>query len=409
MKNNEQNVDTRSTTINKIMNSLYQTKHNLILKKSEIKKIESYYKANYRSFTQADEFLGGNVAVSALLGRTNSAYDEVIKQLSIGRALQPGILFECVLSQSLAHIFGLSNYMNLQSMEYLQLAQDIFSNYGTLIDINKARYIYFSLNDEKKVESALIQQGSPDTCDALWVSDGVVLKLEFKDVPALLLDVDLIYDDQGKIVIDDNILENHPYCAQILTEFNKTNTIFEYFSNNIKLSFDHNERVNLINKFIQNKNIDMLITANKQNNIIGMEPSDFNLKANGKYLISTYGSEIRTTGKNHRTHAFTKEFLDDSLSELGVEKFLRNGQTYCRVHKENTHVVGPIIGRGKNEITRFKLSPAFFLRWKDVTMNGDYIEFMEDAINQSKMGISVHINIELPFNDVRYAIMSSNN
>lgn len=83
--------------------------------------------------------------IKEIVHKLKSGKDEINKQLKNKKALQPGILAECVFMQTVAKIIGLRNYIDLETTSFadvpIELAPYIKSKSDTIC---AARYIYYN-------------------------------------------------------------------------------------------------------------------------------------------------------------------------------------------------------------------------------------------------------------------------
>lgn len=224
--------------------------------------------------------------------------------------------------------------------------------------------------------------------------NGQECKIEIKDMPALLMDKDLIYDENGKIIITDEIKNNYPEYVKYIQEFNSKTSMIDKMGSNYKLFDDGDTKaIGFVKSFLDSSDIDIIMTATNKDELIGLTPKliDYTFSDNTP-LITVTGSEIRTTGKNSLANAFTPQYLNKILNEKDIA--IENGM--CRVKANSKKVIGWIHGRGKDKdtATRFKISNAFFVKSDDIIVEDGYVKFPKEKIRQSKGGISLHISVK---------------
>lgn len=381
----------KEQAINFLIKKIYDYKEHLVVSKKDIKKVEDYYKNNSSKFNNINDFLNSDENIKGIVNKLKSGKQEIEKQLDKQKALQPGILAECVFMQTLAKILELRSFIDLEEVIFskvlVEISPYVKDSAGTIC---AARYVYYNKKDNNTM---IIQYGNPKAGDATAIIYTHEIIIEIKDMPALLMDTDLIYDEKGKFVIPS---DTNPNYAKYIKKFNETTSVFEQFGSNYKL-FDNNEkdRQNLLKQFFNSSTIDVIITTvGKKDDLIGIKVSDIDfIFPDGSPLIYTSGSEIRMTGKNARSEAFTPIYLEKVLADKDVAV---NKDNICRINKTCNKILGKVHGRGKekNNITRLKINNAFFVRIKDVTESDEYYEFPKNKINQSKAGISLHIEIK---------------
>lgn len=381
----------KEQAINFLIKKIYDYKEHLVVSKKDIKKVEDYYKNNSTRFNSIDDFLASDENIKNIVDKLKSGKQEIEKQLTKQKALQPGILAECVFMQTLAKILELRSFIDLEETSFakvpIEISPYVKDSAGTICS---ARYVYYNKKDSNTL---IIQYGNPKAGDATAIVYTHEIVIEIKDMPALLMDTDLIYDEEGKFIIPSDM---NPAYAKYINNFNETTSVFEKLGTNYKL-LDNNEtdRKDLLKQFFNSSDIDVIITTvGKKDDLIGIKTSDIDyVFPDGNPLICTSGSEIRTTGKNARTGAFTPIYLEKVLTDNDVAVSEDN---ICRIYKNNDKILGKVHGRGKdkNTFTRLKINNAFFVRISDITESDKCYEFPKNKINQSKSGISLHIEIK---------------
>lgn len=326
------------------------------------------------------------------MNRLKSGKDEIGKQLKAKKALQPGVLYECVVAQTCAKAMGLRNYVDLETTPISKTPKEAVkyikeSRYTACA----ARYAYYKKSDDS---NAVVQYGNPAAGDMGIAINGQECKIEIKDMPALLMDKDLIYDEDGKIIITDEIKSNYPGYVKYIQEFNSKTSMIDKMGSNYKLFDDGDTKaIGFVKSFLDSSDIDIIMTATNKDELIGLTPEliDYTFSDNTP-LITVAGSEIRTTGKNSLANAFTPQYLNKILNEKDIA--IEDGM--CRVKANNRKVIGWIHGRGKDKdtATRFKISNAFFVKSDDIIVDNDYVKFPKEKIRQSKGGVSLHISIK---------------
>ena len=383
-------MNTKEKATKEILKKIFESSTKLIMSKKDIKKIETYYKKNSSKFDNVDDFIASNEKIGCLVNRLKSGKDEIGKQLKAKKALQPGVLYECVVAQTCAKAMGLRNYVDLETTPISKTPKEAVkyikeSRYTACA----ARYAYYKKSDDS---NAVVQYGNPAAGDMGIAINGQECKIEIKDMPALLMDKDLIYDENGKIIITDEIKSNYPGYVKYIQEFNSKTSMIDKMGSNYKL-FDDGDTKAIVKSFLDSSDIDIIMTATNKDELIGLTPEliDYTFSDNTP-LITVAGSEIRTTGKNSLANAFTPQYLNKILNEKDIA--IEDGM--CRVKANNKKVIGWIHGRGKDKdtATRFKISNAFFVKSDDIIVDNDYVKFPKEKIRQSKGGVSLHISIK---------------
>lgn len=416
---------TNQGVISKLSMDIINSSVKCVLNSRDLKYIWSYYKKTLGLFTNVEDFVASDEKLTKIIGegrkmtRLKGVKDEIDKQLKRAvlnqkegaKGLQAGILYECNIVLTLANILGFKSYKDLEQGGYgdvpITLLNYVKSKEKTLC---AARYVYFNEGDE---HNFLIQYGNPKMGDGsvILMYDGVATEtiLEIKDMPALLMDRDLIYDDidGGKFIITDELAEEFPEYIQYIERFNNETSIMQHLGRNYPLFNSENtlkEKQNLLSHFFNISNVDMLIVTQK-NKLIPIKLEDLNyIFPDGKPLIDLSGSEIRTTGKNSKA-VFTPNILNQVLSSMNISVI----DDICRVYKDNEFIIGRVKGRGVNTYTRYKINNIFYVSLKENTdllkqledKNLSYIEFPISSIKQTKSGISLHINIKKSVKEIK--------
>lgn len=94
------------------LKDVYNGSNKMVLTSEEIKNIEKFYKENYKKVKTFKEFLALNPSLTRKIKKVKGAYAEVERQFYSKRALQPGTLIECVLAQTIANMYNLTNFVD---------------------------------------------------------------------------------------------------------------------------------------------------------------------------------------------------------------------------------------------------------------------------------------------------------
>src|SRR5690606_27495090 len=81
-------------------------------KKSKIKNLNEFYKNNFEDHTDYNQFLIQMGSLKEILEMSVSAEAEFRKQFERRMALQPAILSECFVAQTIANIFELDQFID---------------------------------------------------------------------------------------------------------------------------------------------------------------------------------------------------------------------------------------------------------------------------------------------------------
>lgn len=397
---NKEEIMNKEERISEVIKDIYENEINLCISKSNIDKINDYYTKNRSKYQNFDSFLDSNSDIHSILlpFKESGIFCEIKKQFEKGKGLQPCILHECNLLLSLAKHYKLKSFFDIETTP----AGDIPPICIDFVKSTKkalvgARYLYCNKSNS---DIFILQYGNPKQHDASIVIKLNEILLEIKILPALLKDVTLTYNESGKILITKN-MKNIPLYVHIINDFNNNNNYFDYVGRNYKLFENKNygEYEEELKEFLKEYalpkyKVDILLTT-LEDKIVAVRGQDIELDT----LITIEGSEIRTAGKN-KAKVFTKSYLNNILKSKEVE--VRDN--ICYLHKSK--ILGFTNGRTLNEITRMNINNLFFVKKADVSEEGDYYVFSINSINQKKGGISIHINIDKSFNEVKEFIFS---
>lgn len=362
---------------NNIYNNGKLTK--LIITKKRIKALNEFYKTNFESSLDYELFLVNLGNLKNDLEKSKSALAEFQKQFNRKMALQPAILSECFVAQTIANIFDLDNFIDAdERIENIptHLFEALIKSKGGDLEAALPRYIYFS--DKKGI--VLLQYGDSSSIDAVFVRDGYRVRLEIKEEYAKLGEYDLNYDETGKLIPTKNILENHKEYVSFINKFNTSTDVFSHIGRNFKIGnyLDDEIVINIVSSVFDLKKIDLYILQ-KGDNIFAV-PSEQLLNC----VDFNKGSEIRTAGRN-AYKVFTPKRLGELILYLGGN--VKNEIVTLPYNPSNATK-----GRGKSTISRYKINSLFFVKYSDVTIKEDVILFSLDKVKQNKATISIHLN-----------------
>ena len=393
----------RDGAIKTLITKVYDYKNKNVLSKKEIVKIEKYFKDNYQKYNSLASFCASDATIKGLIDKLKSGKSEIEKQILEQKALQRGIISECVFVQTLATILGLNKFYDLETGAVASIPKEVKANLDKVQDKAKtgcaARYVYYKCND---YDNILFQYGNPTAigdATAILFSNDIII--EIKDMPALLMDKDLEYDENGHLIVTDEIRQDFPNYVAYIEAFNTTTTVFNEFGHNYPIlsNADVSDRAKFILSYINSSFMDVLMTAADDKLVVIKKDDLTKPLSDNQLILSTDGSEIRTTGKNKKK-VFTPIYMRNTLLSLGVSI---DSNDICSVDKNNSNVIGFIQGRGTTDVTRFKLTNCFFVENKGGKLKdcNDHWEFALSDVLQCKSGISVHVGLSKNKADIR--------
>ena len=379
---------TKDNAIKYFLKIIYENKPQVILSKSKIQKIEKFYKNNYVNEEDFNDFINQDISIKGMLKESKSAWNEIKKQFFKKEALQPGIISECFYSSTLAKLFNLENFLDIEESVNEEIPINCLEYINKTNNHLNGRYLYYNKDN---YNTFIIQYGNPTEGDAVIVINGNKIKLEYKEKNAKAGEYDVLYNENGKLIITPDFKEQFPELALLLEKFNREKTVMELVGHNYK---DLNRTLEMkhIERYFKNNQIDVLISVNKSNEFIAITDEIFKKHMEYK-IISTVGSEIRTSGRNPKK-VFTNNYYEQVKKEINAIKV--NDDKYNIL--KNEYIL--TTGRGKKEPTRLKFGKVFFIKTKDIEEN-DYYVINTQNVKQLIPTISIHIKIIASFNELK--------
>lgn len=378
----------KQDAINELIQYVYSNNSDLILSESDIKRLNEFFKDSIEFNEKFEKYFEEHKDSIGNISRLKSGKYEMEKQYNQNKALQPGILSECNYIETLAKIFKLNKCLDfdrtpmikvpLECREYLNSGYQTFS---------AARYLYYN---PKNPNIFLFQYGNPANGDAEIIIDGNKVRLEFKERNAKAGEYDItgLYDETGKLLISEEFKKNTPEYIPFIDKFNSETNVIEQIGHNYN-DFDEETKILSIMEYFTRHDIDAIISSTSDNELIVLTPDCVKIELpDGRKIITTENSEIRTSGRNHRK-IFTKEFFDKTLKEMNANKV---GDNTYEVNINN-NLVEIANGRGTNVPSRIKFNKVFFINIEDAELNDNTVKFSVNDVQQLKPSISMHIKI----------------
>lgn len=383
----------KKDAIKYFINTIYSNNSNLILSDKEIKRIEKFYKENRKIDKEYENYVKDNYEIIGCVEKIRSGNYELKKQYNKGESLQRSILSECNYIETLAQIFKLNkcidfdrsplNSIPVECRNYLNSGQQSYS---------AARYLYFN---PKKPDIFIFQYGNPAECDADIIINNNKIKLEFKKRKAKAGESDLYYDEKGKLILRDDFEEKTPELVKFVEQFNAETNVIKEIGHNYRDKFDEQELIEAALCYFTRNNIDLYVSATKGNELIALEPDILKVQLNdGSRIITTKGSEIRTTGRNSKKLVLDKLF-DNIMKMMNAEQLDDN---YIRV-KMNPDIEIKN-SSGSSSPGRVKFNKFFYVKYGDCKINNGYIVFNRDDVYQVNPTIAVHITLNKSKKDI---------
>ena len=282
----------------------------------------------------------------------------------------------------ISKILPLNDYINSQNLIDKATQCGIYTEYNICYSIIK----YFNLSIKDIPESCRLYAenenmkfyylGNPNQNDIKIIYNGIPYYGEIKEPLAKLEEKDLYYNEDGKLYFKSNT-DKELYLPYI-DFFNNTTDLFSNLGHNFK--FEANDL--LAYNIFSNKNVNFILSYDSNNNIICFN----NTVENICRYIKFEGSEIRSTGRNMK-NVFTPKYFNTILSNSLISQ--EGNIVFLDANK-----LTPVKGRGKNDITRYKLNECFaFKVEKILTNNNNIIKIKLNNIKQISPTISIHLQI----------------
>lgn len=359
------------------VNHLKSKKLELIVPVKTIKKMNAIYKSVFHSAKNFEELNSCFHEFENQLKLSPAAFCELKKQFEKQMALQPSILTECFIAQTLANFWGLDKFEDLDAKGVLPSEiSNILFGIKNKRDGASFRYIYF--ND--KADFVLVQCGDSSTIDAVFIKEKIGIRIEFKEELAKINEVDIpSYGDDGKFIVGGDFKTKYPYYAPFVEIFNQQTNVFEMIGHNFKLAdyLDEENSKRIIESIVDAKFINAYVLL-KGNTLVPV------LGRNLHSSVGFSGSEIRTAGKNAKK-LWSVDFAKNEILRLGGK--IADGKVFLPLN-EKMYVTGP----GMDIVTRYKINPLIFVRIEYTQVEGGIISFDFEKIEQLKPTISLHLS-----------------
>lgn len=382
-------MNTNKKTLKFFFNTIYSHGKliDLIIPFNNVKKIDLMYKENFNKFSTFKDFENSFPIEFENVKKSKSAYQEIKKQFNSKNGLQPCILTECFVAQTLANHLNLNQYIDLDEEEKVpsKLTGVIYSAKG-YNDGSKFRYCYY--NDQ--VDALVFQCGASGTVDIVFIKFNMSIRIEVKEQISKLEECDItgLYNENGFLQLNDDFKIRRSKYIPFIQLFNMTTNIFELEGHNFNFcKYLNDDKIkSIIDETLNTKVVDLFIL------VVGdkLVPT---LSKNLFEFVTFEGSEIRTAGRNYKKNIFTPSFARKKLISMGAEF-------------TNELVIIPfdpslrVKGRNKNVYNRYKLGSLLFVKLEDCNINNNFISFKFDKICQKIPSISIHLNARINSNSL---------
>lgn len=303
-------------------------------------------------------------------------YSELNKAFVNKKNVQPAVFSECVYAQAFADLHDLSkfeNHIDIQGHKF---------NPGNIkiekIENLTIRYSYSSRDEKIK----LVQAGGASGVDCALISyeKKIATMLELKEPYARTSAPDLPkYSEDGFLISNDKFEQEYPQFKSMLEEqIKKKFNIFDHIGNNFS-DFSAESIETAVNENYSGTKFADFICTEDSNGFLVLIPS--NHVSNWAKLEG----ELRPTGRNSYP-VWTPKKLVQVLKEKGG---VINGD-FVNMPLSNFKQSK---ARGSEKISRFKISPLFFVRSEDVETTGSNVIFSISSVRQNIADITAKINL----------------
>jgi hypothetical protein len=333
---------------------------------AERRKIWDEFKVerNIKKFNYIEE------AVPAIFAEINKA---VVHEKNI----QPAVFSECVYAQAFANKFNLSvfeNHINSEGIKFDFSGIEIPNAEDLTI-----RYSYSRL--DKKI--SLVQAGGAGGVDCALISfeEKIATMIELKEPYARTSAPDLPkYGEDGFLISSEKFAQENPQFKSMLEEqIRKRFNIFENIGSNLSDFSAESIESAVTENYSGEKFADFICTEDSSGYLVLVPSSHVAMWAKLE-------GELRPTGRNSYP-VWTPNKLLSVLKEKGGSVHADTVTMPLSSFKQSK-------ARGGENISRFKISPLFFVRSADVENTKGTVTFKLDAVKQNIPDITAKINFK---------------
>lgn len=311
---------------------------------------------------------------------------EFEKAVKNNKLLQQAVFSECVYAQTLANMFGLSNYFNFATNPAClsESVLALITSYHLT-----PRHVYRSPDGRR----ALVQAGGNAGTDGalITVEDNDIFTIEFKEPMAKTSEPDIptAYGEDGHLSPPEEFLSKYPQFEHMLNEQIASGLNFwEVRGTNIKSFGVESIQYAVSQNYASKKYADVICVEDK-NGYLTMLPS--NQVQNWSKTVG----ELRPVGRN-TLKVWTPKFLLDDLGSMGA--VIIDGEVKLPF-KEVT--IATARGSNGKQQSRFKFGKVFLVRIENARKTESDIHFKLDKVLQVKPTISAHMDFrKLSIKDV---------
>jgi hypothetical protein len=332
-------------------------------------------KALEKSF--ADTRVIPDINLSVLCPAVLAEFEKAVQN---NKLLQQAVFSECVYAQTLANMFGRSDYFNFN------IHPDCLSS--TVLDLIASyhltpRHVYRSRDGRR----ALVQAGGNAGTDSalITIEDNDVFTIEFKEPLAKTSEPDIpkAYGEDGRLSPPDSFLMKYPQFEYMLNE-----------QTELELNFWDVRGTNVNTFSIESIQyaVSQNYAAKKYADVICVEDSSGYLTMMPSNQVQNWSEtvgEIRPVGRN-TLKVWTPKFLAADLKNMGAT--ISEGIVQLPL---NQVTVANARGSNGNTPSRFKFGKIFLVRIEDARKTDSHIFFKLSKVLQVKPTISAHMDFSM--------------
>lgn len=368
-------------TIKYFFTKLYNGGHltELIIPSERIKQLDELYKTKHDKYLLFEDFENAFPLEFLDFTKSKSAYQEIKKQFLAQKGLQPCILTECFVAQTIANNLNLNQYIDLDDNPNVpaQLISTIFSAQG-YSDGSTFRYCYY--NDH--FDALVFQCGASGTVDVVFTKYNLSIRIEVKEQTSKLEECDItgLYDENGHLIVSHKFQSERLKYVPYVLMFNALTNVFDMEGHNFKISqyLTDNKVKDIISDALDIKVVDVfiLVVNNKLVPVLSKYLFDF---------VTFEGSEIRTAGRNYGK-VFTPNFAKQKIISMGgtIDELGNVNMPYDPSLR--------VKGRGLDIYNRYGIGSLLFVKLENTQIIDDRIYFKFEDVCQKKPSISIHLN-----------------
>jgi hypothetical protein len=304
-------------------------------------------------------------------------FAEINKAVAHEKNIQPAVFSECVYAQAFANKFNLSvfeNHINSEGIKFdfsgieIPNAEDLTIRYS------------YSRSDKK---ISLVQAGGAGGVDCALISfeEKIATMIELKEPYARTSAPDLPkYGEDGFLVSSEKFVQDNPQFKSMLEEqIRKRFNIFENIGSNLSDFSAESIESAVTENYSGEKFADFICTEDSSGYLVLIPSSHVAIWAKLE-------GELRPTGRNSYP-VWTPNKLLSVLTEKGGSVQSDTVTMPLSSFKQSK-------ARGGENISRFKISPLFFVRSADVETTKGIVTFKLDAVKQNIPDITAKINFK---------------